>query len=497
MNEEENKTPNIEELFEAMKIEPNEDDKKLISRGFDFAKKAHEGQKRKSGDPYFNHAFATGKNLAEFGLDAKTITAGLLHDVLEDTEITEEEMEKEFGEEITSLVQGVSKIGRVKYKGQERYIESWRKFALAMADDARVIVIKLADRLHNISTIEHLRPDKAQRIALETIEIHANLANRLGMWKLHHQLEDLAFPFAYPKESEEVKQLLKQQAKIRKKDLDHVYKKLRTELHKNNIEVSEASYRAKGDYSLFKKLKRKDMDIDSIHDIVALRVIVPTIEDCYKSLGVIHSQWRPYPGRIKDYIATPKPNGYQSLHTTIFTGTGGVAEIQIRTEQMHEQAEYGIASHLTYKNKDGKGASKKDTKEVLQWLSNLRELQEVTQDRTSLLENLKLDLFKKRIFAFTPKGDVIDLPEDSSVIDLAFAVHTEIGMTVTSATINGRHSSIYTKLNNGDIVEVKTNKKSNPTSKWLDVSKTSLARKQINKYLDENSMYKKIMKRFS
>jgi guanosine-3',5'-bis(diphosphate) 3'-pyrophosphohydrolase len=485
------KKPKVEEIFKTMKVPPTQEEKDFIKRGYDFAKVAHKSQERKSGEPYFNHVFETGKNLAAFGLDAKTITAGFLHDVLEDTEITEEEMAAEFGEEITELVEGVSKLGRVNYKGQERYIESWRKFALAMAEDARVIVIKLADRLHNISTIEHLRPDKAQRIALETIEIHANLADRLGMWKLRHQLEDMAFPYAYPKEAVEIKQLLKQRAKTRQKDLEHVYKKLRVQLAEHSINVDEASYRIKGDYSLFKKLRRKEMDIDKVYDIVALRVIVPAVEDCYKALGVIHSHWRPLPGRIKDYIATAKPNGYQSLHTTIFTGTGGIAEIQIRTIDMHEHAEYGIASHLTYKGKQGQGISKKDERATLEWLSDIRDLQETTKDRSAFLENLKLDLFKKRIFVFTPKGDVVDLPEESSVIDFAFRIHSNIGMMVESAEINGKHSSIYSKLIDGDLVEVKTNKKGHPTSKWLDYAKTSMARKQIGKYLDENSMYKR------
>jgi len=488
----EDKKPTLGDIFSQMKIKPTQEDERLIENAFHFAEKAHEGQTRKSGVPYFYHCIEVAKNLAEFGLDATTIAAGLLHDVVEDTPITSEELQKIFSTEVEHLVAGVTKIGQVKYKGEERYLENWRKFVFTMADDVRIIMIKLADRLHNAQTLQHLRPDKSKRIALETIEIHANIADRLGMWKIKKDLEDASFPFAYPKENEKIKKLLKQYAKNAEKDLDQVYKNLRVELVKNKIEVINSSYRVKGIYSLYRKLLKKDMHIEKVYDIVALRVIVPTIETCYQTLGVIHSRWKPFPGRIKDYIALRKPNGYQSLHTTIFTGNGGIAEIQIRTPEMHEHAEYGIAAHLAYKSKN-----KKEEKEYLQWLQDMQDFNKKhSTSPKDFFDALKSDFFKKRIFVFTPQGDVIDLPEESSAIDFAFAIHTDIGKHLNSVEINGKHSSIYTKLNNGDIVKAVSAKNSNPSSKWIDYAKTSLAKKQINKYLDENSLVNKFINRF-
>lgn len=484
--------PQVQDIIKNMHSKPNTEEQALITHAFNFAKNAHEGQMRKSGVPYFYHCAEVAKNLAEFGLDATTISAGLLHDTVEDTDVTDENLQSEFGIEIANLVAGVTKIGQVKYKGEERYLENWRKFILTMTDDVRVIMIKLADRLHNVQTLSYLRPDKAKRIAIETIEIHANIADRLGMWKIKKDLEDEAFPFAFPKEYENIKKLLKQYAKNAEKDLDQVYKKLRTELAKHNITVAESNYRVKGIYSLYKKLLRKDMHIEKVYDIVALRIVVPTIEDCYQTLGVIHSHWRPFPGRIKDYIALPKPNGYQSIHTTIFTGTGSVAEIQIRTPEMHQHAEYGIAAHLAYKS-----ANRKEKEENLTWLKDIKDFNgKEKATPKDFFQALKGDFFTKRIFVFTPEGDVINLPEDASAIDFAFTIHTDIGKHLQSVEINGKHGSIYTKLNNGDVVRAIPSKKSNPTSKWLDYTKTSLARKQINKYLDEHSIVNKFMNRF-
>ncbi len=329
-------------------------DKALIEKAYLFAQKAHEGQKRNSGEPYFIHVFQTAKNLAIYGMDTKTIVAGLLHDVIEDTEITEDELKNEFDEEIVKLVNGVTKLGTIKYQGHERHVESLRKFFMAMTDDIRILIIKLADRLHNVETLEYVRPDKQKRIALETIEIHARLANRIGMGKLKGKLEDAAFPFAYPKEFQEVEKLLETKSADNEKELVYVTNELQKELTKQKIHIVEISRRAKHKYSLWCKLKRHNMDIDKIYDIVALRVIVDDIEDCYRVLGIAHSLWKPLPGRIKDYIANKKPNGYQSLHTTIFTGNGGTVEIQIRTPEMHAEAAYGIAAHFIYKEKGKK-----------------------------------------------------------------------------------------------------------------------------------------------
>ena len=475
------------------RIKLSSNDERWIEKAYNFAEKAHEGQKRASGEPYFIHVFEVAKTLAKLGMDSKTIVAGLLHDTIEDGHATEEQIDEEFGKEVLFLVNGVSKLGKLKYQGRERHVESLRKFFVAMAEDVRVMIIKLADRLHNVSTLEHLKPEKAKRIALETIEIHAPLANRLGMWKLKGELEDLAFPFAFPEEAKNVEKLLKQKSRADEKSLEQIYKSLQKELTKNGIKAIKISYRVKGLYSLYKKLKNTDMDIDKVYDLVALRVIVPNIEDCYKVLGIIHGSWRPIPGRIKDFIALPKPNGYKSLHTTIFTGNGAIAEIQIRTPEMHDQAEHGIASYFAYKeNLFDKNNG--DTK--ISWIEQFKELQKNVSNPENFLKNLKIDFFSKRIFVFTPKGDVIDLPEGSNAIDFAFAVHSDIGNHISGAKINGKFTSIYTELKNGDIIEIETNSKVNPTSKWLDSAKTTLARRHIKKYLDENSLINKFIKRF-
>lgn len=483
---------NPDEIIELMNKnhKTTKEDKDWIVKAFDFSKEAHEGQKRASGEPYFNHVFEVAKTLADLGMDTKTIVAGLLHDTIEDAGITEKQIEDEFGKDVLFLVNGVTKLGKLKYRGEQRHVESLRKFFVAMAEDVRVIIIKLADRLHNVMTLKYLPADRAKRIALETIEIHAPMANRLGMWRLKGELEDYAFPFAYPKEAKDVESLLKQRAKVNQKYLDNVYKSLRKELAAHKIKVIDMSSRIKGLYSLYKKLKKKDMDIDKIYDLVALRIIVPTVEDCYQALGVIHSLWRPIPGRIKDFIALPKPNGYRSIHTTIFTGDGGIAEVQLRTPEMHEQAEYGIASFFAYKE----GFDKKHRH--VSWIEQFKELQKNVSKPSAFLENLKLDFFNKRIFVFTPKGAVIDLPEDSSAIDFAYAIHSEIGNHASGAKINGKYSKLDSRLHNGDIVMIETNPKSNPTSKWLDAAKTTLAKKHIRRYVDEHSLLNKFMRRF-
>ena len=445
------------------------------------------GQKRASGKPYFEHLVEAAKNLARFGMDATTIAAGLLHDTIEDTSITEEELWEEFGTEIVFLVNGVTKLGALKYRGRERHVESLRKFFIAIAEDLRVVVIKLADRLHNIETLKYLSPEKAKRIALETIELHAPLAYRLGMRKLTGELEDAAFPYAYPKEHAMVEKLLKQRKKTDEKYTEKVYKSLKKKMAEQGIKDVKTEYRIKRKYSLWRKLQRKNMDIEKVYDTIALRVIVPTIEDCYRVLGLIHTMWRPLPGRIKDYIALPKTNGYQSLHTTIFTGDGGIAEIQIRTPEMSSQAEYGIASHLMYKEAQ-KSTKGKQSNKNLEWIEDLKDIQKEEKNETTFLENLKTDFFTDRIFIFTPKGDVIDLPNGASVIDFAFAIHTEIGLHAKAAKINGKYSALKTKLKNGEIVRVETDKNSNPTSKWLDWVQTTMARKHIRLYLKDKGV---------
>ena len=310
------------------------EEQELIQKAYNFALKIHAGQKRMSGEPYFNHVFETAKILAQLGMDTPTIAAGFLHDMLEDTKTKEIELKKEFGEDIVFLIKGVTKLGTLKYHGHARHVESLRKFFIAMANDLRVVIIKFADRLHNLRTLQFVRIDKRSRIALESIEVYAPLANRFGMGKLKGELEDAAFPYAYPEEYKKVEEIIKEEKESYKKYLNEVRDKLEKELQKQKIKVSEMDYRVKHKYSLYKKLLKYDMDLEKIHDIVALRVVVKTVEECYRVLGLVHSLWNPLPGRIKDYIATPKPNGYRSIHTTIFTGSGGIAEIQIRTEEV-------------------------------------------------------------------------------------------------------------------------------------------------------------------
>lgn len=480
----------IQSIYTLMRKPPHKNEKNLLVQAYEVAFKAHKEQKRANGEPYFNHVFATAKNLAEYGLDITTIVAGLLHDTIEDTIVTETEIRDQFGDEIVFLVNGVTKLGTLKYRGQERHIESLRKFFIAIAQDFRVVAIKLADRLHNVRTLEHVRPDKSKRIALETIEIYAPLAYRLGMGRMVTELQDAAFPFAYPEEAHMVQELLKQKKKLNKKYLEKVWRSLKTEMAQRHIKDITTHYRVKGRYSLWKKLQRKNMDIEQMYDIVALRVIVPHIDDCYRVLGIIHSMWRPLPGRIKDYIALPKSNGYQSLHTTIFTGDGGIAEIQIRTPEMHDFAEYGLAAHHLYKTQE----SSTKEKHSIEWLKQLKELQE-NEKQDKFLMNLKLDFFQDRIFVFTPAGDVIDLPKNASAIDFAYAIHSEIGNTAQAAIINGKNSALKTLLENGDIVHIQTNKKGVPSSKWMPYIKTTIARKHIEKYLKENSLWKKFFKK--
>ena len=486
----------LQEIFDLMEIKPNEKEKTLIEKAYFFSKNSHDGQKRASGDPYFIHVVATAKNLARFGMDPTTISAGLLHDTIEDTSVTEDDIKNEFGPDILFLVNGVTKLGKLKYQGRERHVESLRKFFVAVAQDFRVLMIKLSDRLHNLETLQYINPEKQKRIALEALEVYAPLAHRLGIGKLKGEIEDAAFPFAFPKEYQKVEEMLEKRKDADKNRLKQMEKELPEALNKYGVKIIKLSARMKHKYSLWKKLKRYDMDIDKIYDIVALRVIVPTIEDCYQALGLIHSVWRPLPNRIKDYIALPKLNGYQSLHSTIFTGDGGIVEVQLRTPEMHGRAEYGVASHFAYKEAIEKSKTD-DTHKKFIWMDQFKEFQNETADPTKYIKNLKMDFFTDRIFVFTPKGDVIDLPEGSSPIDFAYAIHTEIGNKVSQAKVNNKAAKLGTKLKMGDIVEIVTGKNSHPAVGWLDYAKTTIAKKHIRQYIDEHGgILDYIMKRF-
>ncbi len=512
----------VKEITSAMQGLEKED-VEFVTRAYNFAKEAFKGYKRNSGEPYFNHLFETAKTLAELGMGPKTISAGLLHDSIEDVGVKPEDIEREFGSDTLCLVEGVTKLGTIKYRGLSRHTESLRKLLVATSQDIRVVIIKLADRLHNMRTLKYVPKEKQWRIAFETLEIYAPVAYRLGMGKLKGELEDLAFPFVYPKEHAEITNLLKQKSKENIKHLEKVSKSLKKDLAKQGITNFKTDYRIKRLYSLFRKLERKGGDIEKVYDISALRIIVPTIGDCYRVLGVIHSNWRPLPGKIKDYIAFPKPNGYKSLHTTIFTGDGGIVEIQIRTQPMHDDAEYGIASHVVYKSNDG-DTSKKDDGNLVwfrslipsistlkrvrgirnkpkakavgeayvnpsapEWIKQIAETQKTSRKSEEFMNALKTDFFVHRIFVFTPKGDVVDLPMDSSPIDFAYSIHSDIGDHLAGAKVNGKLTSLDTKLANGDIVEILTKTSAHPTQKWLEHAKTSLARRQIRSQLQKNN----------
>jgi len=477
----------------ALLKNPNKEDIALIEKAYEFAKEAHKGQKRYSGESYFCHLANVGHNLAAINIDAATIAAGLLHDAIEDAAVPALTIEKEFGKEVLTLVEGVTKLGKLKYHGVERHVESLRKFFVAMSRDVRVLLIKLADRLHNIQTLEHVPEAKRQRIALETLEIHARLADRFGMAKWKSILEDAAFPYAFPNEHARVLSIIKYKRTADEKYAEKIHRTIQKELVANGIRTARVDYRVKNLYSLWKKLARKEMDPDKVYDILAVRVVVQTVEDCYRALGIIHKHWRPVSGRIKDYIAVPKANGYRSLHTTIFRGDGGVIEIQIRTEEMHAEAQYGIASHLAYKEK---GSIHGDTERNLSWVKELAKWQKEVAKTDDFMEHLHMDFFKNRVFVFTPKGDVIDLPEESSSIDFAYAIHSRIGDHLSGAKINGKLASIDTKLQNGDIVEIETKENAAPKRKWLDYAKTTLAKRHIRTYLDKTNPIEIIAKRF-
>lgn len=486
---------NLKEITDLIEGGVSKKEEELLTKAYNFAERAHAGQKRLSGDPYFVHVFETAKILARLGMDTETIAAGLLHDVLEDTKIKEQEVEKEFGKNIIFLVKGVTKLGTLKYRGHERHVESLRKFFIAMANDLRVVIIKFADRLHNLQTLQFVREDKRKRIALESIEVYAPLADRLGMGKLKAELEDAAFPYAYSKEYAEVEKIMKEKKDIYEKYLGEVRDELTKELKKNKIKIDEISYRIKHKFSLYKKLVKHDMDVDKIYDIIALRVIVGSVEECYRVLGIVHSIWKPLIGRIKDYIAIPKPNGYRSIHTTVFTGSGEIAEIQIRTKEMHAEAAYGIAAHFAYKEaSDRKSRNNKnaDNKSKFKWIEELKELNYSPDDPKKFIEHLKMDFFNDRIFIFTPQGDVIDLPDGSIPIDFAYSIHSDIGDHIFGAKINGKMSQIFTKLKNGDIVEIVDKENSHPSSKWLEQTKTTVAKKHIKNYLEKHSLLSRL-----
>lgn len=456
----------------------------VVYKAYETARKAHAGVRRFNGEPYFNHSVAVARELAEWGLDENTVAAGLLHDVAEDTAYGLENIGKDFGEEIAFLVDGVTKIGRVKYRGQERQIESIRKMILAMAEDLRVVLIRLADRHHNMRTLSALPAPKQRRIAQETMEIYAPLAYRLGMQRLSGELEDLAFPYLYPNEYKWIIHNLKYHYEEREKYLNKVKPLVEKALAEGGIKPFLIDFRAKRYSSLYKKLLKYDMDISKIYDLVAFRIIVGTVEECYATLGIIHKLWPPLPGRIKDYIAMPKPNGYRSLHTTVLCLDKQIVEFQIRTEEMHREAENGIAAHWAYEQSKGskqyarRQASVADSKEIA-WVEKLRSWQQDFSDSKEFMDALKIDFFKDRIFAMTPVGEIVDLPDGATPVDFAYQIHTDIGDQCVGAKVNGKIVPLDYKLRSQDIVEIITQKNKKPSPAWLQFAITSKAKSHI------------------
>ena len=486
------------ESFKQHLTDYSPQEQELIRQAFLIAEECHKGQKRESGQPYITHPIAVAQEITKLKLDAQTVSAALLHDVLENsTFITKEELQKKVGAQVTFLVEALTKLDRVQYQGFERTVESTRKMFLAVAEDVRVVLVKLADRLHNMRTIGALRPEKQKRIAKETLEIYAPLAYRLGMGEVKGELEDLAFPIVYPEEYawvlKEVKELLPE----RKAYLERVQPIVASELEKAGVQNFIIDFRAKHYYSLWKKLLRQDLDLTRITDLTAFRITVHTVEECYQALGIIHALWKPVPGRIKDYISLPKPNGYRSLHTTVFCVDNRVIEFQIRTREMHEEAEYGIAAHWVWEaaGKPKEGVAANPNK--IAWVKKLQEWQrEFTEESgEEFYEALKIDFFKDRIFVLTPKGEVIDLPEGSTPIDFAYHIHSDIGNRMAGAKVNGRMVPFSYTLASGDSVEILTNKNKKPSIDWLDMVRSSLARGHIRSALRKTGVELKAIAR--
>ena len=493
-------------------------DQLLIEKAYTFAEQAHIGHTRYSGEPYMTHLAAVGFKLAAMGMEPQTIAAGLLHDTVEDTAVTTDDIKENFGDEILFLVDGVTKLSSVRYHGTDRHNESLRKLFVATSQNIRVLIIKLVDRLHNMETLAHVPEEKKLRIARETLEIYVPVAHRLGMGKIRKELEDLAFPYVYPEEAKRAELLLKQRGKS-EEILERDRKVLQKRLADAKVPKFSTSFRVKGKYSLYHKLKRKEWEINSVYDLFAMRVVVQTVEDCYRVLGIVHELWRPLPKRMKDYIAFPKPNGYKSIHTTVTTQHGLILEIQIRTERMHQESEFGIASHIFYKQpevsdkpekvsvfatlipslfrplKTARATSEKienvltepHHQKIPRWISQIGQIYTNNERPTEdFVEDMESDFFSNRIFVFTPIGDVVDLPVGATPIDFAYAIHSEVGDHTSGAKVNKKLVQLDSELRNGDIVEIETKKSAKPSHKWLDFTKTSLARKRIRAALENN-----------
>ena len=457
------------------------DDLEIIRKAYDFSLKHHQGQTRASGEPYLIHPLEVSLVLADMKLDSTAISAGLLHDAIEDTGVTHEDVRREFGDQVVHIVEGVTKIDKINLASrEERQAENVRKMVLAMVDDIRVVLIKLADRLHNMRTLKHLPEERRQQVAKETLEIYAPLAHRLGMGKVRGELEDLSFRYVDPIGYDQVRTAVEQRRKAGEAFLAKLVKILQEKLKENGVDAKVES-RIKRLYSIHQKLLRQRITVDQVYDLLAVRIITKSVKDCYTVLGAIHQMWRPVPGRIKDFIAMPRPNLYQSLHTTVITEDGHQFEVQIRTEEMHKMAEEGIAAHWKYK--DGSPVSAKD-EQRLAWLRQVVEWQQDVKDPNEFLSTLKVDLYPEEVYCFTPMGKVVILPRDASAIDFAYAIHTEVGHSCVGAKVNGRIVPLRNKLRNGDVVEIMTQPGHNPSRDWLGFAKSTRARNKIRHWLN-------------
>ncbi len=458
----------------------------LVEKAYKFAKKLHDGQFRVSGEPYIIHPCEVAKILAGLEVDTHTLIAAFLHDVLEDTDTKPETIEELFGTDVLNLVQGVTKLGKLKFKSkEERQAENFRRLFIAMANDIRVIFLKLADRLHNMRTLNFMEPAKQKKIAQETIDIFAPLANRLGIYKIKAELEDLSLKYLEPEKYFEIAQLVAQTKSDREETVNALIDKITHDVEKNGINA-QITGRAKHYYSIYAKMKRQNITFHDLYDITAVRVIVDSVKECYEVLGLIHSQFKPIPGRFKDYIAMPKGNMYQSLHTSVIGPRSKPLEVQIRTWEMHQVAEYGIAAHWRYKEKGSQKANNSSDMKF-SWMHKLVEYDKDTKNAEDYVKSVKLDLFSDQVFAFTPDGDVLDLPKDATPVDFSYRIHSDVGHKTVGALINGRIVPLSTKLNNGDIVEILTSKNPAPRLDWLTFVVTKQASQKIKQWFKKNN----------
>jgi guanosine-3',5'-bis(diphosphate) 3'-pyrophosphohydrolase len=471
----------FEDIYETVKRHHAGTDLELLRKAYIFSAVEHKGQTRASGEPYLVHPLEVAAILAELRMDPACVAVGLLHDVLEDTLTDADRIKEHFGPDVLHIVEGVTKISKIPFSSsEERQAENFRKLLLAMVDDVRVIIVKLADRLHNMRTLQYLPEERRQRIARETMDIYAPLAGRLGMSKIKNELEDLSFQYLEPESYRELTQRVEERRQRATSFIEKIKGTVAEKLEAAGLEATLEG-RIKRIYSIHQKLRRQRIDLDQVYDFVALRIVVPTIPDCYAALGVLHNLWRPVPGRIKDFIAMPRPNGYRSLHTSVISDDGHPFEVQIRTREMHRIAEEGIAAHWKYK--EGRSGPDKDD-QAFAWMRQLLEWQQEVKDPHEFLNSLKLDLYPEEVYCFTPKGEVKTLPRGATPIDFAYGIHTQVGHQCVGARVNGKIVPLRYRLKNGDIVEILTSAGHNPSRDWLALAATNKARSKIRHYLN-------------